>query len=145
MLRLPKSIIWEFGGAMLLALVSVAGYAQDWDPTPKGDINAGGDKKRVPVVFVHGGNGAGEQFERQAMHFTSNGYPGTWVVAFDYSTAGAIGGARGPGGARGTRGAGAAPGATPNAERSGTSRRQGPRSTGGGPICNHGGPRQVHR
>ena len=77
-------------------LISVVGNAQDWDPTPKGDVDAGGDRKRIPVVFVHGASGVGEQFERQAMHFTSNGYPGTWIAAFDYSTAGRIRSSGGP-------------------------------------------------
>ncbi|MEX0678789.1 MAG: alpha/beta fold hydrolase [Pirellulales bacterium] len=97
MAALERSLIRTSSGVILLALVSLATFAEDWDPTPKGDVDAGGDKRRVPIVFVHGGNGAGEQFERQAMHFTSNGYPGTWIAAFDYSTAGAIGRRRGPG------------------------------------------------
>ena len=62
-------------------------YAQDWDPTPIAGSEEIGDKIRTPIVFVHGQNGAGEQFERQAMHFTSNGYPASWIVPFDYNTA----------------------------------------------------------
>ena len=53
-----------------------------------------GDTSRLPIIFVHGQNGAGDQFERQSMHFTSNGYPASWIIPFDYTTANA-GGARG--------------------------------------------------
>lgn len=67
--------------------LSVVAMAEKWDPTPVAGSEDVGDKKRVPIVFVHGQNGAGDQFERQKMHFTSNGYPASWVVAFDYNTA----------------------------------------------------------
>lgn len=67
--------------------VSLVCGAQGWDPAPDPDYMNTGDKSRVPIVFVHGQNGAGDQFERQWMHFTSNGYPPAWVVPFDYNTA----------------------------------------------------------
>lgn len=62
-------------------------FAQAWDPTPIVGSEEVGDKTRTPIVFVHGQNGAGDQFERQSMHFTSNGYPASWIVPFDYNTA----------------------------------------------------------
>ncbi len=71
------------------------------------DLNTGaaqaGDKTRRPIVFVHGQNGAGDQFERQWMHFTSNGYPHDWVVPFDYNTS--VRSGRPGGGAPGSRAA----------------------------------------
>ncbi len=78
--------------------LSIAANAERWDPTPIAGHEDLGDKTRVPIVFVHGQNGAGDQFERQAMHFTSNGYPASWVVVFDYNTAGGFSG-RGAAGA----------------------------------------------
>lgn len=87
MLALIRSRNVSLPGMLALALVSTAALAQDWDPTPIADPDADGDKSRLPIVFVHGQNGAGDQFERQAMHFTSNGYPASWVVPFDYNTA----------------------------------------------------------
>ena len=62
-------------------------HSQSWDPTPDAAYADSGDTSRVPIVFVHGQNGAGDQFERQWMHFTSNGYPPSWIVPFDYNTA----------------------------------------------------------
>jgi hypothetical protein len=45
-----------------------------------------------PVVFVHGALGAGEQYEHAAMLFASNGYPASWIVAYDYNSVGPSGG-----------------------------------------------------
>src|SRR5712671_2399046 len=59
-----------------------------WDPKPKTDIDAGGDKKRRPIVFVHGALGAGEQYERVALLFASNGYPASWIATYDYNSVG---------------------------------------------------------
>jgi pimeloyl-ACP methyl ester carboxylesterase len=80
-------------GVFALALAGVA-RAQGWDPAPVAGAEEQGDKTLVPIVFVHGQNGAGDQFERQKMHFTSNGYPASWIIAFDYNTAGGMGGRR---------------------------------------------------
>jgi len=70
-----------------MCVVGMAAGAEKWDPAPIAGSDEAGDKTRVPIIFVHGQNGAGDQFERQKMHFTSNGYPASWVVAFDYNTA----------------------------------------------------------
>lgn len=40
----------------------------------------------MPVVFVHGQSGSAQQFETQAMRFTSNGYPQDMLFAFEYDT-----------------------------------------------------------
>lgn len=80
--------------ATLVLCCSMFAGAQSWDPTPIADYEDSGDKARVPIIFVHGQNGAGDQFERQWMHFTSNGYPPSWVVPFDYNTAVRGGGPR---------------------------------------------------
>jgi len=110
--------------ACAIAAVAAAAAAQAWDPAPRADIDEGGDKSRTPIVFVHGQNGAGDQFERQSMHFTSNGYPASWVVPFDYNTARAGGaGALGPRPRPGAGSEGAAPPARPQ-------RPAGPYTTG---------------
>lgn len=41
----------------------------------------------MPIVFVHGQSGSAQQFETQAMRFTSNGYPQEMLFAFEYNTA----------------------------------------------------------
>ncbi len=40
----------------------------------------------VPIVFVHGQYGSAQQFETQALRFTSNGYPADMLFAFEYDT-----------------------------------------------------------
>ena len=40
----------------------------------------------LPIVFVHGQSGSAQQFETQAMRFTSNGYPQDLLYAFEYDT-----------------------------------------------------------
>src|SRR4051794_8099549 len=44
-----------------------------------------------PVLFVHGIEGSGSQFESQKMRFTSNGYPEAWVDEVDYDSTRAVG------------------------------------------------------
>jgi pimeloyl-ACP methyl ester carboxylesterase len=44
-----------------------------------------------PVLFVHGIEGSGSQFESQKMRFTSNGYPQAWIDAVDYNSTRAVG------------------------------------------------------
>ena len=38
------------------------------------------------IIFVHGIEGSGAQFESQAMRFTSNGYPSSWIDEVDYNS-----------------------------------------------------------
>jgi pimeloyl-ACP methyl ester carboxylesterase len=48
-----------------------------------------------PVIFVHGFEGSGSQFESQAMRLGSNGYPASWIGVLEYDStqyAGAIAG-----------------------------------------------------
>lgn len=58
-----------------------------------GDVNAGADKSFRPIVFVHGFAGSGEQYERVARLFASNGYPPLWISTYDYNSTGSTGGA----------------------------------------------------
>ncbi len=50
------------------------------------DNNGGPVQERLPVVFVHGQFGSAQQFESQAMRFTSNGFPQDLLYAFEYDT-----------------------------------------------------------
>lgn len=43
------------------------------------------------VIFVHGIQGTGAQFESQAMRLTSNGYPADWIDEVDYNSTRAAG------------------------------------------------------
>jgi pimeloyl-ACP methyl ester carboxylesterase len=47
--------------------------------------------KHLPVLFVHGFEGTGAQFESQAMRFTSNGYRHSWIDEVDYNSTTAAG------------------------------------------------------
>ena len=39
-----------------------------------------------PIIFVHGGAGSAQQFESQAMRFTSNGYPPNYIAVLEYDS-----------------------------------------------------------
>lgn len=39
-----------------------------------------------PIIFVHGFEGSGAQFESQKLRLTSNGYPERYVVVFEYDS-----------------------------------------------------------
>lgn len=49
---------------------------------------AGRGAKPTPVIFVHGNSGSAQQFETNAMRFTSNGYPHRRLFAYEYDTTG---------------------------------------------------------
>lgn len=42
--------------------------------------------KLNPIIFVHGGSGSVAQFESQAMRFTSNGYPASYIRGLEYDS-----------------------------------------------------------
>jgi pimeloyl-ACP methyl ester carboxylesterase len=48
--------------------------------------NGGPAPIAMPIVFVHGQSGSAQQFESQAMRFTSNGYPQDLLFSFEYDT-----------------------------------------------------------
>jgi hypothetical protein len=43
-------------------------------------------KDHVPIVFVHGNTGSAQQFETNAMRFTSNGYSDADLFAYEYDS-----------------------------------------------------------
>lgn len=40
----------------------------------------------TPIIFVHGNSGSAQQFETDAMRFTSNGFPRARLFAYEYDT-----------------------------------------------------------
>lgn len=45
-------------------------------------------KPPTPIIFVHGNSGSVQQFETNAMRFTSNGFPQKRIFAYEYDTSG---------------------------------------------------------
>jgi len=70
----------------LLALVSMCAVAVAWTSGAEAKPNKGDPP--VPVIFVHGNSGSAQQFETNAMRFTSNGYPHSRLYAYEYDTSG---------------------------------------------------------
>jgi pimeloyl-ACP methyl ester carboxylesterase len=66
-------IVAAFVGALLMA---PAAGARSFDQNP--------------ILFVHGIEGSGAQFESQAMRFASNGYPRAWIDEVDYNSTRAV-------------------------------------------------------
>jgi hypothetical protein len=64
------------GGALMLSGASAAGAST---------------YKHNGIIFVHGIEGSGAQFESQAMRFQSNGYPAAWIDEVDYNSTAAVG------------------------------------------------------
>src|SRR3954454_871691 len=52
--------------------------------------NAATTFKHNPILFVHGIEGSGGQFESQKMRFMSNGYPRAWFDEVDYNSTRAV-------------------------------------------------------
>jgi pimeloyl-ACP methyl ester carboxylesterase len=51
---------------------------------------AGPSFDQDPILFVHGIEGSGAQFESQKMRFMSNGYPEGWIDEVDYNSTRAV-------------------------------------------------------
>src|SRR5438034_8281393 len=64
------------GAVLVLSGASAAGAASSF--------------KQNPIVFVHGIEGSGAQFESQKMRFMSNGYPEPWIDEVDYNSTRAV-------------------------------------------------------
>ena len=70
------------GAAALAACIGLLGAA---------NADAQAAPQRHPILFVHGFEGTGAQFESQALRFTSNGYPADWIDEVDYDSSAAAG------------------------------------------------------
>ena len=62
-----------------LAVLELRGHIA---PLPAAEVPAA----FLPIVFVHGQSGSAQQFETQALRFTSNGYPQELLFAYEYNT-----------------------------------------------------------
>src|SRR5438128_8331111 len=71
------------GGAMRLLLAALASAALLAAVAPSAGASV---FKHNGIIFVHGIEGSGAQFESQAMRFTSNGYPSSWIDEVDYNS-----------------------------------------------------------
>src|SRR5438552_14916605 len=71
-----------------LLLVAIAGGPLVLSRTPAADAAT---FRYNPILFVHGIEGSGAQFESQAMRFESNRYPTSWVDEVDYNSTRAVG------------------------------------------------------
>src|SRR5256714_632266 len=79
--RTLRFIAPALAGAVLVVLVLSGASAAD----------AASSFKQNPIVFVHGIEGSGAQFESQKMRFMSNGYPERWIDEVDYNSTRAVG------------------------------------------------------
>jgi hypothetical protein len=68
--------------ALVVAGLLVAAPAAGGKPKPAFGQN--------PILFVHGIEGSGAQFESQKMRFMSNGYPERWIDEVDYNSTRAV-------------------------------------------------------
>jgi pimeloyl-ACP methyl ester carboxylesterase len=59
-------------------------------PGALGKPNASSSFEQNPILFVHGIEGSGAQFESQKMRFMSNGYPASWFDEVDYNSTRAV-------------------------------------------------------
>jgi pimeloyl-ACP methyl ester carboxylesterase len=85
--RMMKSV-----ACLAVFVISSLVLADDEALRWSGDVDAGANKSFRPIVFVHGFAGSGEQCERAAKLFASNGYPPTWIYTYDYNSTGSTGG-----------------------------------------------------
>src|SRR3989449_6157008 len=67
-------------------LVALAGGALLLSAAPAADALT----SKHPILFVHGIEGSGAQFESQAMRFESNGYAVSWIDEVDYNSTRAV-------------------------------------------------------
>jgi len=70
---------------LVASLVLLAGLLAG--PIAYGAQSTAVDYNRNAVIFVHGFDGSGGQFESQQMRLTSNGYPPSYIAVFEYDSA----------------------------------------------------------
>jgi pimeloyl-ACP methyl ester carboxylesterase len=75
--RTLQCIVSALAGAALLLFAAPA-------------ADAASSFKQNPILFVHGIEGSGAQFESQKMRFMSNGYPASWFDEVDYNSTRAV-------------------------------------------------------
>lgn len=73
-------------GVATLVLLTACSDSSDRPPAPVPEPIPEPQAEVMPIVFVHGQSGSAQQFESQAMRFTSNEYPQDQLFAFEYDT-----------------------------------------------------------
>src|SRR6266542_6671271 len=76
-------------GTLRFIVAAIAGAVLVLSGAPAAD--AASSFKQRPILFVHGIEGSGAQFESQKMRFMSNGYPERWIDEVDYNSTRAVG------------------------------------------------------
>jgi pimeloyl-ACP methyl ester carboxylesterase len=89
---LPRRSATRFIATGLVASLLILGGLLQADPAAARQahhrVTPGAvDYNHTPVIFVHGFDGSGAQFESQQMRLTSNGYPESYIFVFDYDSA----------------------------------------------------------
>jgi pimeloyl-ACP methyl ester carboxylesterase len=56
------------------------------DATDAPAVVADDERNELPILFVHGFMGSGQQFEAQSLRFASNGYPADRIDAFEHDS-----------------------------------------------------------
>lgn len=79
------------GSRSALAALGVAAGMLLASATPAVADHRDDSANPLPIVFVHGGAGSGQQYESVAKRFASNGYPQDRIRAFEYNSAGGLG------------------------------------------------------
>ena len=78
----PRFFATRLATALLLVvgllLLASAAYGRSSSPTATGAHD--------PIIFVHGYDGSGGQFESQKLRFVENGYPDNYVQVLEYDT-----------------------------------------------------------
>jgi hypothetical protein len=84
-MRAVRRAVSFTGVASILAALSLA-----FTIPAAGKPKAGSTFSQNPILFVHGIEGSGAQFESQKMRFMSNGYPASWFDEVDYNSTRAV-------------------------------------------------------
>jgi pimeloyl-ACP methyl ester carboxylesterase len=82
MMRSPRGAFASCFVALVVALAALLVTA------PAANAKSGFNQN--PILFVHGIEGSGAQFESQALRFNSNGYPRAWIDEVDYNSTRAV-------------------------------------------------------
>lgn len=79
---MSQRLIRTITACMLVMVAMVGSTALDPSDAPA----AGDDRDDLPILFVHGFMGSGQQFEAQALRFASNGYPAERIDTFEHDS-----------------------------------------------------------
>jgi hypothetical protein len=77
--RALRLVAWALAVGLLVAAPAAAATTKPQPPF-----------RQNPILFVHGIEGSGAQFESQKMRFMSNGYPERWIDEVDYNSTRAV-------------------------------------------------------